>query len=183
MLSSSRRDTPAGANFRGFFARQLLALHFRTGVFRSACIPRPRSLTPVRFTAAFVRHRLPIFATHGGLLMPLDPLVHVIQCPIASSPQRVQPIDVHLRQSPMTRTEVDLARQCSRIGFSYAASRVSSDRYRAATSATISHSAAAYTAYHMVSCLAVTPPGLNTTSEPVELACINWARATLFVFV
>ena len=67
--------------------------------------------------------------------------------------------------------------------FPYAASRVSACRYLAATSATVSHSAAAYTAYHMVSCLAVTPPGLNSTSEPVELACINWAKATLFVFV
>src|SRR6266550_3567436 len=36
-----------------------------------------------------------------------------------------------------------------------------------------SHSAAAYTAYHAVSCLAVTAPGLSTTSEPVELACMN----------
>ena len=71
----------------------------------------------------------------------------------------------------------------TRFFFLYAASRVSFDRYLAATSATISHSAAAYTAYHMVSCLAVTPPGLNTTSEPVELACMNWANATLFVFV
>jgi hypothetical protein len=37
------------------------------------------------------------------------------------------------------------------------------------------------TGRYIVSWAAETPGGLKATSEPVETACMSWARATLFV--
>ena len=52
-----------------------------------------------------------------------------------------------------------------------------------ATIATATHRAAAYTAYHNASCPAFACGGLKTTSDPVELACMNWDSKMLLVLV
>jgi DNA-directed RNA polymerase subunit RPC12/RpoP len=53
----------------------------------------------------------------------------------------------------------------------------------AAIMRTVIHNATAYTPYHNVSCAALMRGGLKTTSDPVELACMNCGSRMLFVFV
>jgi hypothetical protein len=45
--------------------------------------------------------------------------------------------------------------------------------------ATAAHSASAYPAYHRASWAGVTVRGLNSTRDPVVLACSNWATRRL----